>query len=70
MEFSLEMINRSTPSQLPFNKINPERYAAYDPSDRIYLQEFSMDNDRPLRGMGSKGDISIGESTKRRAKEI
>jgi hypothetical protein len=64
------MINRSTPNQLPFGKINPERYAAYDPSDRIYLEEFGYDAAKPLRSVGSRGDVGVVESTKRRAKEI
>lgn len=31
------MINRSTPHHLQLNKINPERYAIPDPTDRIYM---------------------------------
>ena len=64
------MIHRSTPNQLPLGKINPERYAVHDPSDRIFLQEFSVDTERAVRGLAPRGDMSLVESTKRRAKEI
>ena len=61
------MISRSSPNQLPFNKVNPERYIHYDPTDRIYLQEFDFDGDRHRRGRSSKLDLSLVESTKKRA---
>jgi hypothetical protein len=35
--FSLEMLHKSTPNQLPINKINPDRYSNADPTDLIYL---------------------------------
>ena len=55
VHFSLSMIHRSTPNQLPFHKINPERYAAYDPSDKIFLQEYSVDSERGMKGLASRG---------------
>jgi hypothetical protein len=70
VHFSLEMIHRSTPNQLPFHKINPERYAAYDPTDRIYLQEYSADSERAVRGLAPRGEYDLVESTRRRVKEI
>ena len=69
IHYSLEMIHRSTPNQLPIGKINPERYFANDPSDRVFLQEFSVDTDRAVRGLAPRGnDLSLVESTKRRAR--
>ena len=53
------MIHRSTPNQLPFHKVNPEKYAAYDPTDRIFLQEFSGDSERSARGLAPRGDLSL-----------
>lgn len=36
------MLHRSTPNQLPINKIYPDRYVSSDPTDSIYLQEYSF----------------------------
>ena len=38
--YSLEMMHKSSPNQLPVNKINPERYLSADPTDRLYLEEY------------------------------
>ena len=38
--YSLEMMNKSTPNQLPLHKMHPERYIAADPSDSLYLEEY------------------------------
>lgn len=68
INFSLEMISRSTPNQLPFHKINPERYLNYDPTDRIFMQEFG-EYDVTFRGKMAR-DASLVESTKKRAREL
>lgn len=60
------MVSRSTPNQLPIHKINPERYIGYDPSDRIFLQEFGSDLDLTFRGRVPR-EMGIVETTKKRA---
>lgn len=72
IRYSLEMVSKSTPNQLPFNKINPEKFISHDPTDRIFLQQFGSDFDVPYKGRYHHrgGDLSLVESTKRRAQEI
>lgn len=36
------MLHKSSPNQLPINKINADRYVSADPTDSIYLQEYSF----------------------------
>jgi hypothetical protein len=35
--YSLEMLHRSSPNQLPLSKVIPERYIGVDPTDHIFL---------------------------------
>lgn len=71
--FSLEMLHRSSPNQLPINKIYPDRYANADPTDHIYLQEYGFpktSGNHVISGFSNRGKSEISESTKRRAAEI
>lgn len=60
------MIHRSTPNQLPVNKINPEKYAISDPSDHIFMEEYGYDSVATMR-VKPRSDLKLAEDTKRRA---
>jgi hypothetical protein len=61
------MIHRSTPNQLALNKINPERYAASDPSDHIFLEEYGYDPISTFKGRQTRVDLKLVDQTKKRA---
>jgi hypothetical protein len=61
------MIHRSTPNQLPLNKINPEKYAVSDPSDHIFMEEYGYDSVTTMRAKPHRSDSKLAEDTKRRA---
>ena len=68
------MIHRSTPNQLPINKINPERYLSSDPTDPIFMNEYSDHSNHRLRARANSGvshnNSLIIENAKRRVKEV
>lgn len=63
------MLHRSTPNQLPINKIYPDRYISADPTDHIYMDEYGFvrNGGKDMSYISHRGKSEIIESTKRRA---
>jgi hypothetical protein len=72
--YNLEMVHRSTPNQLPFKKISPERFIARDSSDFLFMEEYMQEQDRSPHWRGFSGmarpNSQLVESAKRRAAEV